>query len=144
MLRSLQVCAMLSSGSAALLSHLCCLPSVAHILLMYCMCTGRVLPMKVIELIKRRPRESPPGDFIPDSGTLQGSLELQGVAFAYPGRPTQRVLNGLSLTVSPGENIPCLFVETGVGVSRSGCGRCIPGPAHTACAEWSQPHCQPR
>lgn len=61
--------------------------------------------LQVIELIKRRPRESPAGDFIPDSGTLQGSLELQGVTFAYPGRPTQRVLNGLNLSVSPGGNL---------------------------------------
>lgn len=53
--------------------------------------------------MKRRPRESPPGDFIPDSGTLHGSLDLQGVVFAYPGRPTQRVLNGLSMSVSPGD-----------------------------------------
>jgi len=56
----------------------------------------------VVELIKRKPRESPSGDFIPDSGTLQGSLELQSVVFAYPGRPTQQVLNGLSMMVSPG------------------------------------------
>lgn len=59
-------------------------------------------PHQVIELIKRKPRESPSGDFIPDSGTLHGSLELQGVVFAYPGRPTQRVLSGLNLAVSPG------------------------------------------
>lgn len=58
---------------------------------------------QVIELIKRKPRESPSGDFTPDSGTLHGSLELQSVVFAYPGRPTQQVLNGLNLTVSPGE-----------------------------------------
>jgi ABC-type multidrug transport system fused ATPase/permease subunit len=59
-------------------------------------------PMKVIELIKRKPRESPAGDYIPDSGALVGSLALQGVVFAYPGRPTQLVLNGLSLAVNPG------------------------------------------
>jgi hypothetical protein len=65
-------------------------------------CPVCCLPAQVVELIKRTPRESRPGDFVPDSGTLQGSLELQNVVFAYPGRPTQRVLNGLSLAVSPG------------------------------------------
>ncbi|WIA09667.1 hypothetical protein OEZ85_009053 [Tetradesmus obliquus] len=58
---------------------------------------------KVIELIKRTPKESPSGDFIPDSGTLQGALALDNVVFAYPIRPTQRVLNGLSMSVNPGE-----------------------------------------
>lgn len=68
-----------------------------------CLCPPCLQSTQVIELIKRKPRESPPGDFIPDSGTLHGSLELQSVVFAYPGRPTQRVLNGLNLAVSPGE-----------------------------------------
>lgn len=63
------------------------------------LCCGR----QVIELIKRKPKESPAGDFIPEDGTLQGSLALQNVVFAYPGRPTQLVLNGLSLAVNPGE-----------------------------------------
>eukprot|EP00882_Tetradesmus_deserticola_P009457 GHRQ01009982.1.p1 GENE.GHRQ01009982.1~~GHRQ01009982.1.p1 ORF type:complete len:424 (+),score=181.45 GHRQ01009982.1:207-1478(+) len=58
---------------------------------------------KVIELIKRSPKESPPGDFVPDSGTLQGALALENVVFSYPIRPTQRVLNGLSMTANPGE-----------------------------------------
>lgn len=70
---------------------------------------------QVIELIKRKPRESPSGDFIPDSGTLHGSLELQGVVFAYPGRPTQRVLSGLNLSVSPGRCLSCL---EGITVSK--------------------------
>lgn len=61
-----------------------------------------IIHQQVIELIKRKPRETPTGDFIPDSGTLQGSLELQNVVFAYPSRPTQRVVNGLNLAVSPG------------------------------------------
>jgi ABC-type bacteriocin/lantibiotic exporter with double-glycine peptidase domain len=57
---------------------------------------------QVIELIKRTPKESPAGDFVPDSGTLQGALALDNVVFAYPIRPTQRVLSGLSMTVNPG------------------------------------------
>jgi ABC-type multidrug transport system fused ATPase/permease subunit len=57
---------------------------------------------QVIELIKRTPKESPPGDFVPDSGTLQGALALENVVFSYPIRPTQQVLNGLSMSVNPG------------------------------------------
>jgi hypothetical protein len=38
---------------------------------------------QVIELIKRTPKESPPGDFVPASGTLQGALALDNVAFCY-------------------------------------------------------------
>jgi ABC-type multidrug transport system fused ATPase/permease subunit len=58
--------------------------------------------LQVIELIKRTPKEAPTGDFVPDSGTLQGALALDNVVFSYPIRPTQRVLNGLSMTVNPG------------------------------------------
>eukprot|EP00878_Enallax_costatus_P014219 GHUV01014873.1.p1 GENE.GHUV01014873.1~~GHUV01014873.1.p1 ORF type:complete len:765 (+),score=113.02 GHUV01014873.1:294-2588(+) len=58
---------------------------------------------KVIELIKRTPKETAPGDFIPESGTLQGALALENVVFSYPIRPTHKVLNGLSMSVNPGE-----------------------------------------
>lgn len=77
-------------------------PVFLVIVMQECVFSLPFIYLQVIELIKRTPRESLPGDFIPDSGTLQGSLELQNVVFAYPGRPTQRVLNGLNLAVSPG------------------------------------------
>lgn len=66
-----------------------------------CLCVAWLL--QVIELIKRTPKESPPGDYIPDSGTLQGALTLDNVVFSYPIRPSQQILNGLSMAVSPGE-----------------------------------------
>lgn len=59
---------------------------------------------QVIELIKRTPKESAAGDFISECGTLQGALALENVVFSYPIRPTHKVLNGLSMTVNPGES----------------------------------------
>lgn len=58
--------------------------------------------IQVIELIKRTPKESPTGDYTPESGTLQGALALVNVVFSYPIRPTHKVLNGLSMAVNPG------------------------------------------
>ncbi|KAF8073219.1 Abcb9 [Scenedesmus sp. PABB004] len=71
---------------------------------------------KVVELIKRVPREPPPGAFVPPSGRLVGSLALQSVVFAYPIRPSTRVLNCLSLAVNPGE-VVALVGPSGGGKS---------------------------
>jgi ABC-type multidrug transport system fused ATPase/permease subunit len=95
-----------------------------------------VLLAQVVELIKRTPRESRPGDFIPDSGTLQGSLELQNVVFAYPGRPTQRVLNGLNLAVSPGARC-ALGLTGGIAV---GLGTSQPDASAELCVSNSHRH----
>ncbi|RMZ67542.1 multidrug resistance [Pyrenophora seminiperda CCB06] len=45
---------------------------------------------------------------------LEGHVELQGVRFAYPGRPDHRVLRGVSLSAQPGQLIAL------VGASGSG------------------------
>ena len=56
---------------------------------------------KVIELIQRLPDMPDPGRLQPDS--FSGHLELKDVEFSYPSRPDTRVLNGVSLSVAPGE-----------------------------------------
>lgn len=61
---------------------------------------------KVIELMKREPHIPPSGHHIPER--FEGRLMLESVVFSYPARPQQRVLNGLSLTINPGE---CLLMS---------------------------------
>ena len=56
---------------------------------------------KVIELIQRLPQMPDPGGLMPSS--FSGHLELKDVEFSYPTRPDTRVLNGISLSVKPGE-----------------------------------------
>lgn len=56
---------------------------------------------KVIELIQRLPQMPDPGGLKPSS--FSGHLELKDVEFSYPSRPDTRVLNGISLSVKPGE-----------------------------------------
>lgn len=46
---------------------------------------------------------------------MQGKIELKNVKFAYPTRPDQSVLNGLSLTIEPGQTVAF--------VGPSGCGK---------------------
>ena len=56
---------------------------------------------KVITLIQRIPEMPDPGGLKP--GSFSGNLELRDVEFSYPSRPDTRVLNGVSLSVKPGE-----------------------------------------
>ena len=56
---------------------------------------------KVIELIHRQPRIQPSGALIP--ANFEGRLQLDNVCFSYPGRKDVQVLNGLSMTIQPGE-----------------------------------------
>lgn len=61
---------------------------------------------KVVELIQRLPQMPGPGRLAP--GSFAGHLELKDVEFSYPSRPDTRVLNGVSLSVKPGEASPFL------------------------------------
>ena len=62
---------------------------------------------KVVELIQRLPRMPGPGQLLAP-GSFAGHLELKEVEFSYPSRPDTRVLNGVSLSVKPGEASPFL------------------------------------
>lgn len=48
-------------------------------------------------------------------GTTAGRIEFKAVTFAYPSRPNQNILQGLNLTIEPGERVAF--------VGESGCGK---------------------
>ena len=56
---------------------------------------------KVVELIQRKPAVPPQGALQP--ADFVGKVELDRVAFSYPARPDVPVLNGLTLSINPGE-----------------------------------------
>ncbi len=56
---------------------------------------------KVIELLYRQPGIQSSGALIPAS--FEGRLQLDNVCFSYPSRKQVQVLNGLSMTIQPGE-----------------------------------------
>ncbi|NP_001040087.1 transporter 2, ATP-binding cassette, sub-family B [Bos taurus] len=56
---------------------------------------------KVFRYLDRKPDLPPPGTLAPP--TLQGRVNFQNVSFAYPSRPDQPALQGLTFTLSPGQ-----------------------------------------
>ncbi|XP_055988304.1 LOW QUALITY PROTEIN: antigen peptide transporter 2-like [Sorex fumeus] len=56
---------------------------------------------KVFHYLDRRPQLPPSGTLAPSS--LQGLVQFQDVSFAYPSRPDQPVLKGLTFTLRPGQ-----------------------------------------
>ncbi|XP_046320497.1 antigen peptide transporter 2 [Marmota monax] len=56
---------------------------------------------KVFRYLDRKPNLPEPGTLAPP--TLQGIVEFQDVSFAYPNRPDQPVLKGLTFTLHAGE-----------------------------------------
>ncbi|XP_048203963.1 antigen peptide transporter 2 [Perognathus longimembris pacificus] len=69
---------------------------------------------KVFGYLDRKPNLPPQGTLAPT--TLQGQVEFRDVSFAYPSRPDQPVLQGLTFTLSPGK-VTVLVGPNGSGKS---------------------------
>ncbi|MFC0632788.1 ABC transporter transmembrane domain-containing protein [Brevundimonas balnearis] len=71
---------------------------------------------RIDELMRSEPGIAAPDEPIPLPSPPRGEVTLAGVRFAYPGRPDLPALNGLDLTVRPGETV-ALVGPSGAGKS---------------------------
>ena len=70
---------------------------------------------RLMELLAA-PNELPNPHTPADISTLKGTISFQGVGYAYPSRPTVRVLNDVTFAVEPGEMV-ALVGPSGAGKS---------------------------
>lgn len=60
---------------------------------------------RIAELMTERPEIAAPEDPLPFAASSRGLVEFEDVSFAYPARPGQRSLHGVSFAVESGETV---------------------------------------
>jgi ABC-type multidrug transport system fused ATPase/permease subunit len=79
---------------------------------------GAGATLRLFEILERVPeiRDPEAPAALPTSGPELGAVALEGVTFAYPGRPDVRVLDDVTIRIRPGETV-ALVGRSGAGKS---------------------------